>query len=122
MTFFFRTAAALALAAAGAAAVPAIAQSGDGQDRRVVVENRTGQTIAYLRGSPTSDSEFGPDRIPNQVLGNGHNVIVTFDDGSRHCMYDLRATLANGQHIDRMNVNVCQISRWTIGRNQNSVR
>jgi hypothetical protein len=110
-----------AIAAVAAGAAPAAAQSRDGLDRRVSIENRSGQTIVYVRGSPTTASSFGEDRIPDRVLAHRQNVMVNFDDGSRACMWDLRATLADGRHVDRMNVNVCRISRWTIDRRNNSL-
>ncbi|HEX8642741.1 MAG TPA: hypothetical protein VF702_02375 [Allosphingosinicella sp.] len=113
---------ALCSAALIAAATPAFAQTADGFDRRVMIENRSGHGILYVRGSPTSDPSFGEDRIPDRVIGNGQRVVVDFDSGTRECMYDLRVTLADGRNVDRMNVNVCQVSRWTIGRRSNSIR
>lgn len=119
---FARAAFAFGTVAALGTAVPAAAQSADGFDRRVMIENRSGQNILYVRGSPTTESSFGDDRIPDRVIGNGQRSVVNFDDGSRACMYDLRVTLMNGQNIDRMNVNVCQVSRWTINRRNNVLR
>lgn len=120
---FRRTAfAAAALAAAAAVSAPAFAQSADGQDRRVLIENRTSQAILYVRGSPTTDPNFGEDRIPDRTVGSGQSTVVDFDNGSRACMYDLRVTLADGSNVDRMNVNVCQVSRWRIGNRSNELR
>ncbi|HEX8654946.1 MAG TPA: hypothetical protein VF693_06975 [Allosphingosinicella sp.] len=122
-TAFARSAYSLAALAAAVMATPAAAQrSGDGLDRRVQIENRTSQAILYVRGSPTSDSSFGPDRIPDRVVGSGQSIVVDFDSGTRHCQYDLRVTLADGSNIDRMNVNVCRVSRWTIGNRSNELR
>jgi hypothetical protein len=119
--FHFRSLAFAAAALAGLAAIPAAAQSADGNDRRILIENRSGQTIVYVRGSPTTDSSFGADRIPDRILADRQQTIVNFDNGSRACMWDLRATLADGTNVDRMNVNVCQVSRWTINQGGNSV-
>jgi hypothetical protein len=120
-TAFARSTLALS-AAAMIAAGPAFAQSADGLDRRVMIENRSGQAILYVRGSPTSDPSFGDDRIPDRVIGSGQRSVVDFDSGTRECMYDLRVTLTDGRNVDRMNVNVCQVSRWTIGRRSNTIR
>ncbi len=119
--FHFRSLALAAAAVAGLAAIPAAAQSADGNDRRILIENRSGQAIVYVYGSPTTESSFGADRIPDRVLANGQRTIVNFDNGSRACMWDLRATLADGRNVDRMNVNVCRVSRWTIDRSENSL-
>jgi hypothetical protein len=120
---FARSAFAFAAAAATlASAAPSFAQAADGLDRRVLIDNRSGQTILYVRGSPVADESFGPDRIPDRTLGHGASAIVDFDSGTGDCMYDLRVTLTNGRNIDRMNVNVCRVSRWTINRRSNDLR
>jgi hypothetical protein len=121
---FARTAFSLtALAAIAGASAPAAAQAGrDGQDRRVLIENRTSQTILYVRGSPTSDPSFGADRIPDRTIASGERSVVDFDSGGSACMYDLRVTLMDGSNVDRMNVNVCRVSRWTIGDRSNDLR
>lgn len=111
-----------ALASIAVASAPAAAQSRDGQDRRVLIENQSNQAILYVRGSPTSESSFGDDRIPDRVIGTGQSSVVDFDSGTTACMYDLRVTLADGSNVDRMNVNVCRVSRWTIGNRTNSIR
>jgi hypothetical protein len=122
-TTFARTALSLtALVAVAAGSAPASAQGRDGQDRRVLIQNRTSQAILFVRGSPTSDSSFGDDRIADRVIGTGQQTVVDFDSGSRACMYDLRVTLADGSHVDRMNVNVCRVSRWTINNRSNDLR
>lgn len=122
-TTFARIAFPLAAVAAAALAVPSAAQrSGDGLDRRVQIENRSSQAILYVRGSPTTDPSFGPDRIPDRVVGSGQSTVVDFDNGTRQCQYDLRVTLADGSNIDRMNVNVCRVSRWTIADRSNQLR
>jgi hypothetical protein len=122
-TAFARTAFAFAALAAAAVSAPSMAQSSaDGLDRRVQIENRTNQAILYVRGSPTTDSSFGPDRIPDRVVGSGQSTIVDFDNGTRQCQYDLRVTLADGSNIDRMNVNVCRVSVWSIGNRSNQLR
>lgn len=120
---FARTALSLALVAgiAGASA-PASAQGRDGQDRRVLIQNQASQPILYVRGSPTTQSSFGGDRIPDRVIATGTQTVVDFDSGGSACMYDLRVTMADGTNIDRMNVNVCRVSRWTIGDRTNDLR
>ena len=72
---FARTAFSLtALAAIAVTAVPSAAQaSRDGEDRRVLIENRASQPILYVRGSPTSNPSFGDDRIPDRTIGDRSN-------------------------------------------------
>lgn len=122
ITAFARSAFALAAVATLASASPTFAQAGDGFDRRLLIDNRSGQTVMYVRGSPVAAASFGADRIPDRTLGHGDTAVVDFDSGTGDCMYDLRVTLANGQNVDRMNVNVCRVSRWTINRRSNDLR
>ena len=122
MSFARRLMTAAALVAAVAAAPAAAQRSADGNDRRILIENQASQAIVYVRGSPVAASSFGADRIPERTLGHGDSAVVDFDNGSGDCMYDLRATLADGSHVDRMNVNVCQASQWRIGDRTNNIR
>ncbi len=86
----------------------------DGRDRRVRISNQSGQTITVIKGSPSSRSEWGEDRIPTTTLSDGSSVIVDFNDNNGECSYDLMATLADGTKLAQRAVNVCQVGEWTV--------
>ena len=118
--FKFATVAKLAATAAAAIltlqAAPASARrSHDGFDRHVVVYNESGQSILEVHGTPTTYQSYGPDLIPDFVIEDGDHANVNFDVGNGACRYDLRAKMADGSTVDRRNVNVCRITRWTVG-------
>lgn len=83
-------------------------------DRRVRIVNNSGQTIQYLRGSPSSDQAWGADRIPTMTLSAGRSTIVDFDDGNGECRYDLQAQFPDGSTREQRGVNICQVSEWIV--------
>ena len=83
-------------------------------DRRVRIVNNSGQTIQYLRGSPSSDQAWGADRIPTMTLSAGRSTIVDFDDGNGECSYDLQAQFPDGSTREQRGVNICQVSEWIV--------
>jgi len=94
----------------------------DNFDRRVRVVNNSGQTISLLRGSPTSDQNWGQDRIPTMTLSAGQSTIVDFNDNNGECRYDLQATFADGSTREQRDVNICQVVEWTITDDGSSAR
>lgn len=86
----------------------------DNFDRRVRIVNNSGQTISLLKGSPTSDDNWGQDRIPTLTLSAGQSTIVDFNDNNGECRYDLQATFQDGSTREQRNVNICQVSEWIV--------
>ena len=86
----------------------------DNFDRRVRIVNNSGQTISFLRGSPTSDQNWGADRIPTLTLSAGQATIVDFNDNNGECRYDLQATFADGTTREQRDVNICRVSEWIV--------
>lgn len=91
-------------------------------DRRVRIVNNSDMTITLLKGSPTSDNDWGQDRIPTMTLSAGQSTIVDFDDGNRECRYDLQATFQDGSTREQRDVNICQVSEWTVTSDGSSAR
>lgn len=93
-----------------------------GQDRRLRINNASGQTVTIIRGSATSQNDWGQDRIPSGVLRTGNTVMVDFNDGNGECVYDLQATMQDGTLRVRRGVNVCSALDWTITEDSSEVR
>jgi hypothetical protein len=113
----------MAAAAAAVLAVPfasASAQSGDGLNRWVRINNVSGgHTVVTLYAVPSS---FGagrissPDLIPAVTIHPGQSYAVNIDDGRGTCLYDLRATSQTpGREWIVRNFNVCAHSNWNLG-------
>jgi hypothetical protein len=73
------------------------------------VVNTTGHIVATLNVSPTSESEWGPDILGQNVLQPGQTASVVFDRAEQQCNYDIRATYDDGDTSDVRNVNLCQV-------------
>jgi len=94
----------------------------DNFDRRVRIVNNSDQTVTLVRGSPTSDRNWGADRIPTMTLSPGDATVVDFNDNNGECRYDLQATLSDGNTREQRDVNVCQVREWIITSDGSSAR
>lgn len=110
-TFF---AIALTLTAALAIATDAGAQSRDGKDRRVRVNNNTSHTMVALHGSSIRSKSWEENMIAGRPVPSGNSIVANFDDGTGECMFDLQAVFSNGSKAEKRRVNVCVEDTWTI--------
>ena len=106
----------LALASLLTALAPhdASAQSRDRHDRRMVVVNETGRTIATFHATNSGVSKWGRDLLGSDVIRPGQRYVFDFDDGTGFCMFDFRAVLDNGRPVERYRVNVCEFASWIV--------
>lgn len=112
--------AALILTVAGASLAlgdQAVAQSrsSDAENRRVRVHNQTGLAVRTLSVAEAGGA-FGPDLLGGEPLEPGRSRPLVVDAGNGACLFTVRAVLANGQTLDRPNVNVCRIADWYLTR------
>ncbi|WP_426955972.1 hypothetical protein [Muricoccus radiodurans] len=91
--------AALATLVAG----PAFAQC----DTRFVVRNQSGLQVNEFYFGPSSDSNWGPDRLGANVLPNG--AAMTFNTG-RPGPHDFKVVWPNGQYAELMRLDICVTS------------
>lgn len=114
-------------ALAAAAALVSVSVSGsadaatDGKNRVVVVENISNQPLNYLYASPITSKSWEEDLLGTRTLSRGERIDANIDNGTNECQYDLRAVMADGREVIRRNVNVCAVSKWTIGDSGDSV-
>ncbi|CAH0225083.1 hypothetical protein [Roseomonas sp. CECT 9278] len=101
------TAAAAAFLALGGLSAPAEAQTGDPSFNLV---NRSSRTIYEAYASPSSDSNWGQDRLGNNVVPAGRSFVVRLPQGE--CMYDVRVVYdrAGGPAEERRNLNLCNVT------------
>lgn len=89
-----------------------IAQSRDGQDRRVRIHNNTGWTMLRFYASDSRITSWQEDLLGRGTLADGRSIMMNIDDGSGACLYDFRAEFTNGEVLTRYNVNVCRIANY----------
>ena len=117
MKKLFALAAAAALVSVSGAAVAA----DDGQNRVVKVENISNQQLNYLYASPITSKTWEEDLLGERTLSRGESIDADIDNGTNECHYDLKAVMADGKEVIRRNINVCEISKWTIGDSGDSI-
>ena len=115
----------MAMAAAAAVLVgtsgPAWAGN-DGKNRRVTIENISSQTIYNLYASPVAATTWEEDLLGDSTIPAGQSLVANIDNGTNECNYDLKVVMANGREYIRRRVNVCAVSKWTIGDSGNSIQ
>jgi hypothetical protein len=96
-------AALLAVAGHGAAQ----AQTGDPSFNLV---NRSSRVIYEAYASPSSDSNWGQDRLGQNIVPAGRNFVVRLPQGE--CIYDVRVVYdrQGGPAEERRNINLCNLT------------
>jgi hypothetical protein len=94
----------LATALVAATAAPAFAQC----DTRFTLRNNSGAQVNEFYFGPSSNSNWGRDRLGENVLPNGRSM--TFTPGGRGGAYDFKVVWANGETAEVMRVNICEAS------------
>ncbi|MCO6414988.1 hypothetical protein JYK14_02195 [Siccirubricoccus sp. KC 17139] len=72
--------------------------------------NQTGRVIEEFYASPSSQSNWGPDRLGDEVVQPGNRFAVRLPQGE--CTYDMRWVMEGGQSQERRGVNACQIENF----------
>ena len=86
-----------------------------GENRYVRIINRASSPIQYLYASNVDTDSWQEDILgPWRMIASGYYVDVNIDDGSGHCLYDLKAVLFDGRKAITRNVNVCTQGSWTV--------
>ena len=114
------------LALAGAVALVsgsgAAYAASDGQNRVVKVENISNQSLDFLYASPITSTTWEEDLLGDgRVLPRGESIDADIDNGTDECHFDLRAVMGDGREVIRRKVNVCKVSKWTIGDSGDSI-
>lgn len=100
-------AAAAAFLALGGLAAGAQAQTGDPSFNLV---NRSGRTIYEAYASPSTDSNWGQDRLGQNVVPAGRSFVIRLPQGE--CIYDVRVVYdrQGGPAEERRNINLCNLT------------
>ncbi|WP_426958108.1 hypothetical protein [Muricoccus radiodurans] len=74
--------------------------------------NRTNKTIQVLRASPSSDQNWGEDRLGTAVVPPGGTFQIRLPAGE--CTYDVRIEYADNTAEERRGIDLCSISTLTV--------
>jgi hypothetical protein len=103
----------LALSLALFGALAAGQASAQGCDTSIEVVNNSGVQVDQLYFGPTSDSNWGRDRLGENVLIPGRKA--SFRPG-RGGNYDFRVVWSGGREAEIRSVDICQVGRIVVGR------
>lgn len=111
-TFSFR-----AVSTAIALAIPTLmvgVQAALAEALEFTLINDSSQDIYYLYVSPSASDSWGSDILGSDIIPSGTSSIVTIDDGLDTCNYDLLAVSPSGDEVEDYNLNMCEISTYTV--------
>jgi hypothetical protein len=117
-----RKALALVTAFAAVISISSAAVASDGKNRKVTVQNVSGQSIYNLYASPITSTTWEEDLLGDGTIPAGTSKVANIDNGTAQCNYDLKAVMANGREHIRRGVNVCAVSKWVIGDSDNIIQ
>lgn len=70
--------------------------------------NQSRVTVVEAYVSLSTEQEWGPDRLGNDVVAPGRHFAIRLPEGP--CLYDVRFVYENGQADERRNVNLCDVT------------
>ncbi len=85
-------------------------------DRHVEIVNNTGRTMTSFYASRVGAKSWEEDILGQDTLDDGDSVTVNINDGSGACRFDFKAVFEGGASLEKANIDVCTISRFTYNR------
>lgn len=99
----------LVLAAAAAAPRAGAAQQANPSFNLV---NRSGRVIEQFFASPSSQQDWGPDRLGDDLVQPGATYAIRLPAGE--CEYDLRIVWQGGESREQRRVNTCTMNNYDV--------
>ena len=82
-------------------------------NRTINIINLSHAAITAVHASNVGMSVYGPDTLGRDILYPGDVEILNLDDGTDHCLYDLKIITTQGT-IFRDGLDACSITNYTI--------
>ncbi len=92
------------------------ATSVSAENRQFLLVNNTPYLVARLFASNISEDRYSYDMLRDQVIPPYTTVRVDADDGTGHCLFDLRIDVVKPEGIQTVErrADVCTLTDWTI--------
>ncbi|MGO4882094.1 MAG: hypothetical protein ACLP59_14875 [Bryobacteraceae bacterium] len=84
------------------------------ENRHVQIVNRASSPIYHLYASNVDRGTWEEDLLGDRVLLPGYWINANIDDGSGHCLFDMKAVLYDGRTAEIHGFNVCTGESWTV--------
>ena len=95
----------------GSGSAQAAPNAGGGNPSFYLV-NQSGRVIESLFASPSSQENWGPDRLGDNTVRSGQRHAVRLPAGE--CLYDLRIVFQGGDAQERRRVNACNVNEYVV--------
>jgi len=82
------------------------------ENRHVTIINHTKHTITHFYASNTGTNDWEEDILGKDELGRGESIDIDIDDGTGKCKFDFKAVFADGDSLEKSNINVCEIESY----------
>jgi hypothetical protein len=87
----------------------------DEHNKNVEVINNTSYTLLSFYTSSVDAIDWEQEILDRGRLEPGQEIVVNIDDGTTHCIYDLKAVFRGvDKPVYRYHVDVCRIGSWAI--------
>jgi hypothetical protein len=100
--------------AAAAVLLAGSAAAEDGKNRVVLINNKTGYTVTEIYASNTSAEDWQEDILHENVLKPGATLRANIDDGTGHCMFDIKIVFEDGDQSEKRGFDVCKMEELNI--------
>lgn len=84
----------------------------DSQDRYVRIHNDTGVTLYRFYSTDSGSDHWGSDIMGSSTLEPGQSMRLNFDNKYDYCLFDFKAEFADGDVLERQEINVCEIGDY----------
>jgi hypothetical protein len=74
--------------------------------------NQSGRVIEQFYASPSSQQDWGPDRLGSDMVSPGQRYAIRLPVGE--CLYDLRVVFQGGQSSERRGVDACNVTDYVV--------
>ena len=83
-------------------------------DRHVQLTNNTRMAIVEIYLAQVGSERWQEDLLGNEILLPDNSVILTFEDGTSYCRFDVKIVYDDGVAVVRRDINMCRMEGFTI--------
>lgn len=83
------------------------------QNRNVEIANKAGVTMTAFHASRANLTDWQENIIAGHQIRSGASLVIDINDGTSGCVYDFKATFADGEEVVSENNNVCELELFT---------
>jgi hypothetical protein len=89
-------------------AAPAVAE-----DLEFLLVNNSSSALTGFYVSAASSEHWEENLLEGRILASGYEVTVTIADGLSTCIYDLRGVFQDGDVLEDLSLDLCELGEYT---------